>query len=397
MRVLYVQYTNPGAYPPLVRGAQLLAEAGADVLMLGTRIPGTDALEVPASERVTVRLMTEAAPGWRLKAHYARYAAWVAREAVSWRPDWVYASDMLAAPIALGVAATGTPVVYHEHDAPSRDHENWFVRRCLDARHRLLHAAAVVVAPNAERAERLSELGGGRPVLTVWNCPRRPTAPPVRHRAGGLRVIFRGSINNERLPLATIDALARVGSDVSLAVAGYETVGSRGYLATLASRATRLGISGRVRLLGTVSDGDLAAICETCDIGLALMPTDSRDENMRHMTGASNKVFEYLSHGVLPLVSDLPDWRRTFVDPGYALACNPTDPASIASALEWATHHRDDVRAITERGWRRLRDDWNYEFQFAPVLRAILGNAAALGTSAYDNRPDSRVEVECAS
>ena len=40
MRVLYVQYTNPGAYPPLVRGAQLLAESGAEVLMLGTRVRG---------------------------------------------------------------------------------------------------------------------------------------------------------------------------------------------------------------------------------------------------------------------------------------------------------------------------------------------------------------------
>ena len=28
MRVLYVQYTNPGVYPPIVRGAQLLAEIG---------------------------------------------------------------------------------------------------------------------------------------------------------------------------------------------------------------------------------------------------------------------------------------------------------------------------------------------------------------------------------
>jgi len=398
MRVLYVQYTNPGAYPPLVRGAQLLAEGGADVLMLGTRVAGTDALGVRESDRVTVRLMPRASDGWRLKAHYARYAAWVAREAVRWRPDWIYASDALAAPIALGVGVSGTPVVYHEHDAPSRDHESWFVRRCHDARRGLLRAAAVVVAPNADRAARLSELGGGRPVLTVWNCPRRPTAPPARRQPGGLRVIFRGSINHERLPLATIDALARLDSDVSLAVAGYETLGSRGYVTTLAEHAARLGVGARVRLLGTVTDRDLAAICETCDIGLALMPIASRDENMRHMTGASNKVFEYLSCGVLPLVSDLPDWRRTFVDPGYALACNPTDPASIASALEWAIRHRDEVRTMTERGWQRLHDDWNYEYQFAPVMRAMFGRTTAARTnSALETRDESRVEIGCAS
>src|SRR5689334_6585453 len=154
MRVLYVQYTNPGVYPPLVRGAQLFAEAGARVLMLGTRTLGTDALDAPPANGITVKLLPEAADGWRLKAHYARYAAWVAREALSWSPDWIYASDLLSTPIALGLANGRTRVVYHEHDAPALEHESWFVRRCLDARRRLLERAAVVVAPNAEQIGR---------------------------------------------------------------------------------------------------------------------------------------------------------------------------------------------------------------------------------------------------
>ncbi len=60
MRVLYVQYTNPGAYPPLVRGATLLAESGAEVRMLGTRVRDTDALDVSPSKGIDVRLMNEA-------------------------------------------------------------------------------------------------------------------------------------------------------------------------------------------------------------------------------------------------------------------------------------------------------------------------------------------------
>jgi hypothetical protein len=89
------------------------------------------------------------------------------------------------------------------------------------------------------------------------------------------------------------------------------------------------------------------------------------------MAGASNKAFEYLSCGVTPLVSDLPDWRRMFVDRGYALSCNPTDAGSIAGALHWAAGHRDVVREMASRGWARLRADWNYESQFAPVLAAM--------------------------
>ena len=40
-RVLYIQYTNPGHYPPLEHSAHLLADAGADVLFV--EAPQTEA------------------------------------------------------------------------------------------------------------------------------------------------------------------------------------------------------------------------------------------------------------------------------------------------------------------------------------------------------------------
>jgi hypothetical protein len=119
----------------------------------------------------------------------------------------------------------------------------------------------------------------------------------------------------------------------------------------------------------------------------------SSDENMRHMAGASNKTFEYLSCGVAPLVSDLPEWRGTFVEPGYALVCNPTKVESIAAVLEWAAEHRTAVRDIAIRGWERLRLDWNYESQFGPVLDAMWERSAK-----RTRRPTgSAVEAECVS
>lgn len=395
MRVLYVQYTNPGAYPPLVRSATLLEESGAEVRMLGTRVHDTDALDFRPSKGMEVRLMNEPPPGWRLKAHYARYGAWVAREAAAWKPDWIYASDLFSTPIALAAAAlTRGRVVYHEHDAPAADRPNWVIKRCLDARTRLLGAATIVVAPNADRSARLSALGGGRQVFTVWNCPRRPTRNPHMTRGhDALRIVYCGSINSERLPLAVVDALARAEAPVTLDVAGYETVGSRGYVAVLAAHARSLGVDQRVRFLGTVSEHDRSKVFEQCDIGLALMPMASSDENMRHMAGASNKPFEYLSCGVTPLVSDLPDWRRTFVDSGYALVCNPSQVESIAATFQWAAGHGGAVREAAMRGWERLRLDWNYETQFAPVLNAMWGRSAER-SSWLSN---SAAEAECVS
>ena len=396
MRVLYVQYTNPGAYPPLVRGAELVAERGGEVRMLGTRVRGLEALDVQPVPGISVQLADAASDGWRLKTHYARYAAWVAREAVAWRPDWIYASDLLSAPVALALARlTDARIAYHEHDAPVHDRPSWFVQRCLHARDRLLHSADLVIAPNAARARRLSTLVGGRDVLTVWNCPRRPVGRPARADApAGFRILFRGSVNANRLPLAVVDALATLGEDASLSIAGYETAGSRGYLQRIADHARTLGIADRVRHLGTVPERDLASVCRTMHIGLALMPMASGDENMTNMTGASNKVFEYLAYGIVPLVSDLEDWRETFVRPGYALACDPRDAASIAAALGSARSERPAMQAIAERGWQRLQDDWNYETQFAPVLEAM---GVPGGYFAAPNVRPPHGEVVCAS
>lgn len=394
MRVLYVQYTNPGAYPPLVRGARLLADAGAQVRMLGTRVAGLDALDAEPDARIAVRLMPAGSTAWQLKAHYARYAAWVAREGARWRPDWVYASDVLAAPIALSLSAlTGARILYHEHDAPSVDHRSWAYRQCLAARQRLLRRADIVVAPNATRAARLGAIGGGRSVITAWNCPTRPRTRPARARRGDrLRVVYRGSINADRLPSAVVDAVARTPG-VQLDVVGYETVGSRGHIDSLMARAVQLGVGDRVRALGTLAASVLESICVECDIGLALMPMESHDENMRHMTGASNKVFEYLASGVVPLVSDLAEWRTTFVEPGCALACSPQSPESIGAVLEWGRQHRDALEVIADRGWQRLQADWNYETQFAPIMRALW--AAVDPASAGVTHPPR--EAQCVS
>ena len=377
-RVLYTQYSSPYAFPPLIRGAQLLADAGAEIRMLGAGIHGTSALKLPDYPGVDVRMMGEMPTGWRLKAHYARYAAWVVREAARWRPDWIYASDLFATPLAAMFVRQGRArIVYHEHDAPSTDHESWAVSRCLTARKFVVRHAHLVVVPNEERARLISSLAGGRLVHTVWNCPRRATFTHAFKPPGApLRVVFRGSINAERLPMTIVEAIARVPG-ATLDVIGYETVGSQGYLDVVRNTAMRLGISERVRTHGTLPDDEAAALCVRADVGLALMPMQSRDVNMRTMPGASNKVFEYLESGVAPLVSDLPDWRSTFVDAGYAIACDPSSVDSLATTFAMAAENRDELRAIAARGQARLHEDWNYETQFAPILAEILGERSA--------------------
>ncbi len=379
-RVLYVQYTNPAAYPPIEHGASLLAKAGCDVVLLGTARPD-EPLRFHADPRIAVHYLPAAAPGWRQKAHYARFVAWVIDWARRWRPAWIYASDPLAAPAALALQRiAGARVVYHEHDSPDRAAAtSRFMHAVLTARGALARRADLCVLPSARRAELFATDTGAPRVEVVWNCPRLSEVGEPRRAApaGDVRVLYHGSIVPARLPIAVIDALAEV-EGIVLGVAGYETAGFPGHVAALQARAAALGVSKRLIWLGTLPSRELLmANASTFDVGLALMPTETADLNERHMVGASNKPFDYLANGLALLVADRPEWVSTFVEPGYARPCRPESAASLASAFRWFADHPLETRVMGERGRQRIAAEWHYERTFAPVMASVTQGARA--------------------
>ena len=127
-----------------------------------------------------------------------------------------------------------------------------------------------------------------------------------------------------------------------------------------------------VEPLGTVPRReDLLRSASKAHVGLSLMPNRSEDINMRHMVGASNKPFDYMASGLPLLVTDLPEWVATFVEPGYGRACDPDDPDSIEAALRWYIDHPEERREMGRQGQDKIREAWNYESMFAGVLSEI--------------------------
>src|SRR5919109_1913263 len=119
-RILYVQYTNPAAYPPLEHSSRILAREGWNVLFLGTAVLGAERLEFSTQDQIEVRQMPFYSPGWRQKLHYLQFSLWVIFWTLCRRPRWIYASDPLVAPIALLLSyVSGRRVLYHEHDSPN--------------------------------------------------------------------------------------------------------------------------------------------------------------------------------------------------------------------------------------------------------------------------------------
>ncbi len=406
-RVLYIQYTNPGGYPPLEHSSRILAERGWEVRFLGVgALGGADVLEFPPHPSIEVRKWRYCPPGTRQKLHFLAYGLWALWTTLTWRPDWVYASDPMSCPAALALSfVPGVRLLYHEHDSPepasgaggrhASDHA-WardgdhagrggveggpevsrFWRFVLWSRTRVARRADLCVLPNEERVAAFrTSTATTREVECVWNCPARNDALEARPGRGpqSLRLFYHGSIVPRRQLVAVIEGMARAGVPSELSVAGYETSGSTGHLEQLNTEAERRGLAARLRLLGPIQRCRLIGLCAEADAGLALMPMRCLDLNERAMVGASNKSFDYLAAGVALLVSDLPPWRGTFVGPGYGLACDPDDPESVAAALRWFAEHPEETRDMGERGRQRILAEWNYEAEFGPVLARLEG------------------------
>jgi glycosyltransferase involved in cell wall biosynthesis len=380
MRIVYVQYTNPAGYPPLEHSSRILASAGWKVLFLGTGAHGAGELRFPSHPSVTVRQLPFCRRGLRQKIHYIMYGIWVLAWVVRWRPRWLYASDLLSCPIALALSMIpGLRIIYHEHDSPVSESDSMSHDATIWCRKRLAVRATCCIVPNDHRAARFRQDHPGANVHCVWNCPARDEIAPASSRSldSEFWVLYHGSITPARLPLAVLRAMAMLPAAVRLRIIGYQTIGHRNYLTGFVEEANRLGLKERLHVIGTLPNRrQLLAWCARADVGLSLMPVQTSDLNERSMAGASNKTFDYLSHGVPVLVSDCQEWRSMFVGAGYGLACLPHDPRSIAAALGWLFEHREQGREMGERGRQRIAMEWNYETQFAKAYETLRASAA---------------------
>jgi len=375
-RVVYIQYTNPAGYPPLEHSSRILADAGWQVLFLGTRALGADVLRFPPHANIRVRYLNFCRAGWRQKMHYLLFSLWVLAWIIVWRPDWVYASDSLACPMALPLCyVPWLRVLYHEHDSPADTADlNPFLRLVLAARRQMGRRAALCIFPNEGRAQAYQqETGGQAPYAAVWNCPstQEVRASKAPRGSDGLVLYYHGNISSQYVPLSLLHALATLPGTVRLRVVGYETVGAIGYVKELRAAAERLGIHKRVEILGALPRYKLLDRCAQCEVGLVLFPPHPKDLNNRFMTGASNKAFDYLACGLALLVSDLPDWHAAYVEPGYGLACQPNDAESIARTIRRFLDDPELARSMGEKGRQRIATEWNYEACFQPVLRCL--------------------------
>lgn len=368
---LFIQVTEPGAYPPLINAAHLMVNAGWHVTFLTSPTIGSK-LKVPISRGIDVVALPKRPTYVVGKFSYLRYCSRAIALALQLKPTVVYASDPLGAlPGFLAARVCNARLLYHEHDSPSDVSDlNPLIRV---ARGAAFNHASLIVFPNAERAylaQRQSEFTIDK-LRIVWNVPLLADLPNLQVKSKEPFVLYyHGSINPERLPETVLEAVHAFDGAIRLDVAGYEAAGAPGYIERLLSRWNRDGCE-TMRYLGEHQHNELLSLATRCDAGLALMPKDSVDVNMKCMVGASNKAFDYMAAGLPLIVSTLPEWCKGFVEPGYAKACDPRSVESVKSTLSWFLQNPQVASEIAKINRIKIEIDWNYDYEFQKVLDEI--------------------------
>lgn len=379
--ILYIQYNNPGAYPPLENSSQILAGRGFQVWMFGVQSPDTIRLVLPETPGIRLELMAPAGLPLFRKLAYPRFLFFSLLRVLTRNPNWIYVSDPMAAPIGwIAKRVLGRRVIYHEHDAPARSVGLSSVyRRILALRNSLVRLADEVVVPQAARAAKLQdEAKTRRPIHCIWNCPRPSEAAAAENRlrpeGQPLGVYYHGSINLNRTPPSLVEGCARSGVPIRLRIVGYETIGSRGSIAELKSVARRCGGSLQLEFIGPQPRSALRSCMSGMHVGWINCLRTEEDSNLTDLFGASNKAFDYLAASMPLLVSDDPVWRENIADPGFGYTCEAGDPDSIAAALRLYYQNPGKTAAMGEAGRMKIVSTWNYDHQFAPLSATLAKN-----------------------
>lgn len=379
--IVYIQYTDPAAYPPLIQSSRILIQAGWSVTFIGIKQRDYKELDLDRRYAFNEHYLFEVQPGIRQKLHYAWFIVWSIGWVLRSRATHVYLSQPMAVPVGWVINhLLNLNMIYHEHDSPEVVEDSSqlsrFDRLLARLRKVLANAVTLNILPNELRAEAFKESTQTKqPVITIWNCPGRDEVaiePSFSVHKTSLKLWYHGSIAQFRLPLTLIEALAKSDLDIQFSFAGYETGRWKGYVQKLITTAHKYGIENKVEYLGTIPRHRLFERCRESDIGIAFgSQSFSINTSEEYFVGATNKPFDYMACGLALLVSDGPAFRTVFAEAGYGRPCNPESVDSIVEALQWFYDNRTETENMARLGYQKIRDDWNYDTVFEKFFKYI--------------------------
>ena len=363
-KVLFIQFNNPGAYPPIINITRILNGLGWKCRFVGVKPGSTNELEFPQELSREVTLINTNSGLLR----HLHFMFWVIYEGVFKRPHVIYVSDESACLAAFCLSfVTKAEIIYHEHDFIE---ENGSIKSLIQKRCRKIIVAksSKLVVPSKSRfLETFRDILGVEPKLQiVFNCPSSTTfksnARRRKCKSDQKRTLYyHGTLVPNRLPENILQNISQNRS-LDFHVVGYFTNESHDYRDLFLKYSQKQ--NSNIHFHGARPHSDLNDFMSEADIGLCLLPSNSRNVNEKNMAGASNKVFDYLAAGLRVICPDTPQWRDLFSGIEAVAFYNDQNPKGFEHCLSELSKVLDsDLEKVDEK----MRTEWNYEYQFAEM------------------------------
>ncbi len=201
------------------------------------------------------------------------------------------------------------------------------------------------------------------PSAVVRNLPAPALfADPQPHPAldvPGLRLIYVGLIMPQRGIDVLLEAIRLLHDqglrDVVLFLIGPET--SPAYMQQIEAFCRTHGLQGQVRWLGPVPPDQLKHYLANADVGVATGLYTAQYSRPSLFT----KIFEYMLAGLPVICADYP-WSRVYVEEGRCgLLVRGDDAGAYVQAIRWFYEHRQEARAMGQRGRQMVLERYTWE------------------------------------
>jgi glycosyltransferase involved in cell wall biosynthesis len=380
IRVLQVMYQDPVTYPPVLNAAAVIAEAGGAVLCLGFRRSGAEGPELPrcvSTKYIDAPSMVPEA--LRGAANLASLRLNTARAVKAFRPHAVIAYDWWGGWAVLPMMRRRNFMValhmldlLNEGRSRLSSSDDWIwaaVRERIDR-------FDTIVAPERQRAEYLRDAWHIQSeVLLCANSPRR--SAPARNQTLRRILAERSGATLSRLAIVLgnmgmydelIEGVAKAKAPWDVAIVG---CGHRPSVERIRRRSLELGIAKRVHIFEYTPYATVQEWLRSCDLGIALYPSDSPNVNWRTMGNASVKVQEYMAAGLPSLVCSRHTFEALGRETGALEVLDEETPASIAAALDRLEPGSERHSILATNAYRAHAERYNTEDQIRPFLERI--------------------------
>jgi len=364
-----------------------LGRRGADVVVYTRREDPAAPRRVRLAPRVFVEHVDagppEPVPKDSLLPYMDAFAARLRRAWERWRPDVVHAHFWMSGRASLTAAGPlGLPVVqtFHALGVVKKRHQgpkDTSPPGRIEEEREIIRRADHIVATCSDEVFELRRLGAEPGRVSVVPCGvdlgRFAPAGPSEERHPALRRLVIVSRLVERKGIGNaICALARL-PDAELVVAGgppASELASDPEARRFGALARRLGVEGRVRLLGRVDHARVPALLRSADVAVCvpwyepfgIVPLEAMACGVPVVASAVGGLVDSVVHGETGLLVP------------------PRDPEELARALRSLLADPERRRAFGEAGVRRARSRYGWPriaAQTLEVYRGLSGGAGA--------------------